>query len=156
MHRQIYLPLNINIMALIKHEWPGLRRSMLSDFFDDDMFFNSAMIGRRSMPSVNIRETDKAYELEMAAPGYKKTDFNISIENNMLTVSAEKQQEQQNAEEHYTRREFGYESFSRSFNLPANTNEDDISARYDDGILKLSINKKGSNDGKLKKPIAVK
>jgi HSP20 family protein len=143
-------------MALIKHQWPGVRGSMLSDIFDDDVLFNTGMMGRRSMPSVNIRETDKAYELEMAAPGYKKTDFNISIENNMLTVSAEKQQEQQKGDEHYTRREFGYESFSRTFNLPANTNEDDINARYEDGILKLSINKKGIADGKVKKPIAVK
>jgi HSP20 family protein len=142
-------------MALIKHDWPTLRGSLLSDFFDDDVFFNSPM-GRRSMPSVNIRETGKSYELEMAAPGYNKKDFNISIENNMLTVSAEKKHEQEKSEEHYTRREFGYESFSRTFNLPANTNEDDVNARYEDGILKLSINKKGLADGKIKKPIAIK
>ena len=142
-------------MALIKHsDWPTLRGSLLSDFFDDDAFFNSPL-GRRSMPSVNIKETDKSYELEMAAPGYGKQDFNISIEDNMLTVSAEKKQEKEKTEEHYTRREFGYESFSRSFNLPANTNEDDIKARYEDGILRLSINKKGVSDGKLKKPIAI-
>lgn len=143
-------------MALIKHsDWPTLRGSMLSDFFDDEPLFSSAL-GRRSMPSVNIRETDKAYELEMAAPGYGKQDFNINIEDNMLTVSAEKKQQQEKKEEHYTRREFGYESFSRSFNLPANTNEEDIQARYEDGILKLSINKKGETDGKTRKPITVK
>jgi HSP20 family protein len=92
----------------------------------------------------------------MAAPGYAKKDFNLSIDNNMLTVSAEKKQEQEKSEDHYTRREFGYESFSRSFNLPANTNEDDIQARYEEGILKLSITKKGGTDGKTKKLIAVK
>lgn len=108
------------------------------------------------MPSVNIKETDKAYELEMAAPGYGKQDFNISMEDNMLTVSAERKQQEEKKEEHYTRREFGYESFSRSFNLPANTTEEDIQARYEDGILRLSINKKGGTDGKLRKPIAVK
>ena len=143
-------------MALTKRsDWPTLRGSLLSDFFDDDVFVNSP-VGRRSMPSVNIRETEKAYELEMAAPGYNKKDFSISIDNNLLTVSAEKKQEQENTEEHYTRREFGYESFSRSFSLPANTNEDDINAKYEDGILKLSINKKNPNGGKTKKPIAVK
>ena len=142
-------------MALTKRtDWPTLRGSMLSDFFDDDVFFNSP-VGRRSMPSVNIRETEKAYELEMAAPGYNKKDFNISIENNLLTVSAEKKEEQQKTEEHYTRREFGYESFSRSFSLPANTNEDDVRARYEDGILKLSINKKSPDGGKARKPIAI-
>ncbi len=135
-------------------EWPSLRGSLLSDIFDDA--FMSRPLGRRSMPSVNIRETDKSFELEMAAPGYNKKDFNVSIENNILTVSAERKQEEEHKEEQYTRREFGFESFSRSFNLPANTNEDDISARYEDGILRLSIAKKGSDQGKLKKPIAIK
>lgn len=143
-------------MALIKHsDWPSLGGSMLSDFFDDDVFFNRP-IGRRSMPSVNIKETDKAYELEMAVPGYGKKDFNISIDNNMLTVSAEKKEEQEKREDHYTRREFGYESFSRSFNLPANTSEEDINARYEDGILKLSINKKAGKEAATKKAITVK
>lgn len=143
-------------MALIKHsDWPMLGGSLLSDFFDDDVLFNRPM-GRRSMPSVNIRETDKAYELEMAAPGYSKKDFNISIENNMLTVSAEKKEEHEKKEHHYTRREFGYESFNRSFNLPANTNEEDVNARYEDGILRLSINKKTDGNVNMRKPIAVK
>lgn len=143
-------------MALTKRsDWPTLRGSLLSDFFDDDVFVNSP-VGRRSMPSVNIRETEKAYELEMAAPGYNKKDFNISIDNNLLTVSAEKKQEQEITDQHYTRREFGYESFSRSFSLPADTNEDDVNARYEEGILKLSINKKNPSGGKTKKPIAVK
>jgi len=143
-------------MTLIKHsDWPTLRGSMLSDFFDDDVFFKNPM-GRRSLPSVNIKETEKSYELEMAAPGYNKKDFNISIEGNMLTVSAERKQEQEKTEDHYTRREFGYESFSRSFNLPSNTSEDDINARYEDGILKLSINKKDTATAKNKKAITVK
>ena len=129
--------------------------SMLSDFFDDDALFNRHM-GRRSMPSVNIKETDKAYELEMAAPGYNKKDFNISIENNMLTVSAEMKEEHEKKDEHYTRREFGYQSFTRSFNLPANTNEEDINARYEDGILRLSVNKKTGGNGNMRKPITVK
>ena len=143
-------------MALIRHsDWPTMRGSLLSDFFDDDAFLQSSM-GRRSMPSVNIKETEKSYELEMAAPGYKKNDFNISIDNNMLTVSAERKQEQEQTEDHYTRREFGYESFSRSFNLPSNTSEEDINARYEEGILKLSINKKDSGNSKSKKAITVK
>jgi HSP20 family protein len=144
-------------MALIKHsDWPStLGGSLLSDFFDDDVFFNSKM-GRRSLPSVNIKENEKSYELEMAVPGFNKKDFNISIDNNMLTVSAEKKEEQEKKEDNYTRREFGYESFSRAFNLPANTNEEDINARYEDGILRLSITKKTSTEGKVKKPIAIK
>lgn len=142
-------------MALIKHsDRPTQRGSLLSDFFDDDLFLNSPM-GRRSMPSVNVLETDKSYELEMAAPGYNKKDFNISIENNLLTVAAEKKHGQEKSEDHYTRREFGYESFSRSFNLPTSTTEEDVRARYEDGILKLSIQKKGPEKDKAKKSIDV-
>ena len=81
--------------------------------------------------------------------------FNISIEDNVLTVSAEKKREEEHKEEHYTRREFGYESFTRSFNLPPNTNEDDINARYEDGILKLSIHKKNGAEGRQRRPINV-
>ena len=142
-------------MALIKQgDWPTMRGSLLSDFFDDDVLFKSPM-GRQRMPSVNIRETDKFYELEMAAPGYGKQDFNISVENNILTVSAGRKHEEEKKDDHYTRREFGYESFSRSFSLPSNTSEEDIRARYEDGILKLTINKKDAGNGRNKKAISV-
>ncbi len=107
------------------------------------------------MPAVNIRETDKTYEVELAAPGYGKKDFKIEIDNGLLTVSAEKREEKQENEENYTRREFGYSSFSRSFNLPTNTNEEDIGARYEDGILKLSVAKKTDDANKGRKAINV-
>jgi len=107
------------------------------------------------MPAVNVKETDKAYEVELSAPGYNKSDFNISVENNMLTVSAETKQEKEQKEDNYTRREFGYTSFSRSFNLPTNTNEEDIHAKYQDGILRLTIAKK-SLTTTPKKPIEIK
>jgi HSP20 family protein len=145
-------------MSLIKRsEWPAsLRGSMLSDFFDDERFFNSPWLRGGNMPAVNVKETDKNYEVELAAPGYDKKDFNISIDNGLLTVSAEKQQESEKKEDNYTRREFGFSSFSRAFNLPQNINEEDINARYEDGILKLTIAKKGDSNGKLKKAITVK
>jgi HSP20 family protein len=128
--------------------------SWLTDFFDDDIVVPS--FGRRSMPAANIRETDKSFELELAAPGFTKKDFNLSIENDCLIVSAEKKEEKEQKESNYTRREFGYESFSRSFNFPANANEEDINARYEDGVLKLSIAKKALPEGKVRKPIAIK
>lgn len=143
-------------MALLRQSnWPTLRGSLLSDFFDDDAFTNFPSTRRQNMPAVNVKETDKAYEVELSAPGYNKSDFNISVENNMLTVSAETKQEKEQKEDNYTRREFGYTSFSRSFNLPTNTNEEDIHAKYQDGILRLTIAKK-SLTTTPKKPIEIK
>jgi HSP20 family protein len=134
-----------------------LRGSWLTDFFDDDFVMPfSTPFARRSMPAANVKETDKSFEVELAAPGFTKKDFNLSIENNCLVVSAEKEEEKEQKEDNYTRKEFGYQSFSRSFNLPANTNEEDINAHYQDGILKLSIAKKALQEAKPKKPIAIK
>ena len=131
--------------------------SWLTDFFDDDFIMPfGTTLGRRSMPAANVRETDKSFEVEIAAPGFTKKDFNLAVENNCIIVSAEKKEENEQKEDNYTRREFGYQSFSRSFNLPANTSEEDINAHYEDGILKLSIAKKALPEGKLKKPIAIK
>ena len=143
-------------MSLIKRsDWPTLGGSMLSDFFDDDGFFKSPWLGGRGMPAVNVKETDKNYEVELAAPGYDKKDFKISIDNGMLTVSAERQEEKEKKEDNYTRREFGCSSFSRSFNLPTNTNDEDIKASYEGGILKLNIAKKPETNGKARKAITV-
>ena len=145
-------------MALIKYS--GLPSivggSLLSNFFDDDRFFNSPWLAGKSVPAVNIKETDKAFEVEVAAPGYDKKDFKIEIDNEVLTISVERSEEKEQKEDNFTRREFGYSSFSRSFNLPQNTNEEDINARYEDGILRLTIAKKGESNGKSKKAIAIK
>lgn len=142
-------------MALIRSSnWPTFRGSLLSDFFDDDRF--SPWSNSSNLPAVNVRETDKAFEVEVAAPGFNKKDFNISVDNGLLTVSAERREEVEKKDENYTRREFGYESFSRAFNLPANTNEEDISAKYEEGILKLSIAKKNQAESKFKKAIEIK
>lgn len=142
-------------MALIRSSnWPTFRGSLLSDFFDDDRF--SSPWSQGHLPAVNVKETDKAFEVEVAAPGFNKKDFNISVDNGLLTVSAERREETEKRDENYTRREFGYESFSRAFNLPANTNEEDISAKYEEGILRLSIAKKNQAESKIKKAIEIK
>ena len=85
-----------------------------------------------------------------------KKDFNISAENGVLTISSEIKEEKEEKEKDYTRREFSYSSFSRSFVLPENANEDDIKANYADGILKLEVAKKVINQPKVKKAIEVK
>jgi HSP20 family protein len=138
-------------MSLIKRsEWPW--DGSLAEFFNDRLFDSP----RTFIPAVNVKETDKNYEVEVASPGYSKDDFQISIDNGLMTISANKKMEKENKEDSYTRREFGYTSFSRSFNLPVNTKEDDIDARYEDGVLKLSIAKKENANGKSRKAIQVK
>jgi HSP20 family protein len=144
-------------MPLLRHSnWPTFKGSQLSDFFDDDRFFNAASFSGKSLPAVNVKETDKAYEVEFAAPGFNKKDFNISVDNGVLTVSAESKQEKETKDDNYTRREFGYASFSRAFSLPVNTNEDDIQAKYEEGILKLTVAKKSIPEATTKKPIEIK
>ena len=145
-------------MSLIKRsEWPLLGSgSWLSNFFDNDKFFDSDWMKKLSMPAVNVKETEKAFELEVAAPGLSKKDFMVTAEGGVLTVSSESKQEKEEKEKDYTRKEFNYSSFSRSFTLPENVNEEDIKASYEDGILKLSIAKKVISQSKMKKAIEVK
>jgi HSP20 family protein len=144
-------------MSLIRHSnRPTIGGSMLSDFFDDDRFFYSPWLKGQNMPAVNIKDNEKNYEVEVAAPGYTKKDFNISIENGLLTISAEKKEETEKTEDNYTRKEFGYTSFSRSFALPENTSEEDVQARYEDGVLKLLISKRSQSPAKPKKAIEIK
>lgn len=95
-----------------------------------------------STPKVNIKETDEAFTLEMAVPGYKKSDFVIDLENDTLSVSAEIKEAQEDSKENFTRIEFGYASFKRTFVLPETVEESKIEATYKDGILGLHIPKK--------------
>ena len=143
-------------MSLVKRsDWP-IGNSMLTDLFDNDRVFNSPWLSGRNAPAVNIKENEKNYEVELAAPGYDKKDFNISIDHGLLTVSAERREEKEEKEDNYTRREFGFSSFSRSFNLPTNTNEENIDAKYTDGVLKLTIAKIREPNGKPRKQISIK
>jgi HSP20 family protein len=100
--------------------------------------------GMRTIPAVNVKETDKSFELELAVPGMKKEDFKIELQNDTLTISAEREEkkEEKDKEDSYSRREFSYRSFSRSFSLPEKlVDGEHISANYRDGILRLSVPK---------------
>jgi HSP20 family protein len=144
-------------MPLIKSSnWPTFGSTLLSNFFDDDRFFQSPWLRGQAVPAVNIKETEKNYEVELAVPGYDKKDFNITLDNGILTISAEKKEETEKKEDNYTRREFGYTSFSRSFNLPENVSEEDVQARYENGVLKLVVAKKDQTSAKPKKAIAIR
>ena len=143
-------------MSLVKRtDWPR-GNSLLADLFDNDRFFASPWLSGRNMPAVNIKENERNYEVELALPGYDKKDFEISIDNGVLTVSGEKSEETEKKEDNYTRREFGFSSFSRSFNLPTNINEENIDAKYADGVLKLTIAKRQESNGKSRKQISIK
>ena len=98
---------------------------------------------RGTLPAVNTFENKDSYELEVAAPGMKKDDFKIELDNNTLTISSEKNENHEEKENEYSRREFRYQSFTRSFQLPENKVENSkIAARYTDGILYVSIPKR--------------
>ncbi len=111
-----------------------------------------------SIPAVNIRETNDSFEVEMAAPGMTKKDFKIELDNNLLTIYSEMQQEMEKKEgERYTRKEFSYQSFQRSFTLPKEVvDPEKINARYENGVLHLSIPKKEEAKPRPPKQIAIK
>jgi len=130
-------------MKLIKRNDDWGFPSVWEDFFNNDVFDLPAMASRgTTVPAVNINETDKEFELELAAPGLKKNDFKVNIDRNVLTVSTEKEEKKEEKEKNFTRKEFSYQSFSRSFTLPESVNQDKIDAKYNDGVLKLVLPKK--------------
>ena len=108
-----------------------------------------------SLPSVNIEETEKDFKIQLAAPGLKKEDINIELANNVLTISSEKHEEKEESGNYY-RKEFNYQSFSRSFTLPENANESKIEASYKDGILHVDVAKKQISSPKSVKNISIK
>lgn len=136
-------------------------KTFFDDFFARDLFDwnnkNFAAVGS-NVPSANLKETDSKFEVELAAPGMKKEDFNIEIEDNVLTISSEKQEEleESNKKEHYVRKEYNYTSFSRSFYLPDAADDDKVEATYKDGVLHVTIDKKESSKKKVGKRIQIK
>lgn len=129
----------------------------LDKFFRND-FLNLWDGDLDTIPSVNISEDKNSYKIEMAAPGLKKEDFNISLDRNILTISSEKETEKTNGEEkdNYYRREYNYTSFSRSMSLPENVDTTKIDAKYMDGILNLTIPKNEDSKKNNSRRIEVK
>jgi len=133
--------------------------SLFNDFFNRDPWewgLSNNSTTNTSIPAVNIRETPEAFEVEMAAPGMNKEDFNIQLDNNMLTISSEKQhQNEQKDGERYARREFSYQSFQRTFHLSKDVvDADKIEAKYNNGLLHLTIPKK--EEAKQRPPKTIK
>ncbi|MCE4067197.1 Hsp20/alpha crystallin family protein [Chryseobacterium gleum] len=128
--------------------------NIFDDFFGRELFNwgnNNYSSTSTTVPSVNIKENGEAYEVQVAAPGMDKNDFQIKLDGNLLTISSMKQDSSETKEDNFTRREFSYQSFQRSFELPKDVvDQDNINAKYENGLLMLTIPKK--EDAKQKPP----
>lgn len=140
---------------------PALPQLWGDDFFTRDLMnwglYNYSTTGT-TIPTVNITEEKDSFEVEVAAPGLRKNDFNIELDGNTLTISAEKEEKREQKEpgQRYICREFSYQSFQRSFNLPKDVVDiEKIKAHYEDGVLQLSIPKKEVAKVKQHKMITV-
>ena len=146
-------------MSLIKTPQNGdLLPSLLSNFFDNDKISTNGWFERefnQTLPALNIKENAKEFSIELAAPGYKKNDFKIVSEDGVLSISAEKKEEKNEEKKFFTRKEFSYESFTRTLKLPENSLPDKIDAKYEEGILKMNLPKKEVTVSKNKKEIKV-
>lgn len=138
-------------MNLVRFNHPGF-----TNFFDNfDLTHNGlTKESKGDVPSINIFDNDTDFVIEFAAPGVKNDDFNINLDNQVLTVSREVNEEKEEKKENYTRREFVVGSFSRSFTLPKSVKFDKISADYSEGILKLTLPKK-EEEAKLSREIKI-
>lgn len=137
-------------------QFPGFG-SLLSDIWNDELptVFRSNFNEGMTLPKVNIKETPDSFEVQMAVPGFKKDIFNISVENGELMISAEISNEEEEKNEGFTRKEFGYASFQRTFVLPETVDGDKIKAKYEDGILNVTLPKKEEAKPKPAKRIKV-
>ncbi|MBO7145530.1 MAG: Hsp20/alpha crystallin family protein [Salinivirgaceae bacterium] len=133
--------------------------SLFDQLFDTDLFDwsnRNYSETNTTVPSVNIKENADAFNVEMAVPGFDKKDFKIALDHNVLTISSEKKVENETKEgERFTRHEYSYQSFSRSFTLPEAANGDKISAKYDNGILNVEIPKREEAKPKPMRQIAI-
>jgi HSP20 family protein len=127
--------------TLIKSPVMPAFRSLMEDFWNSENIFERSLFRKDSLPAVNIKETDGGFDVEVAAPGYQKKDFKIDIQNGVLHISAETSDEKSEENENYTRKEFSYSSFNRSFSLPENVKEENVTAKYEKGLLLLKLEK---------------
>jgi HSP20 family protein len=128
-------------------EMPALSR-MLENFLTDvPSIFGTNYA--QTMPAVNVRETNDAYFVDVAAPGLKKDDFKVNLDNDVLTISSEKESKKEENEVRFTRREYSYSAFERSFTLPYTAEAEKMEAKYENGVLGIKIPKK---EVAIKKP----
>ena len=115
--------------------------SLIDEMFNNDLT-GGRVVNTPKTPAVNISESDDSFTLSMVVPGFEKEDLKLEVDHDVLTISSEVQQENEEKTEQFTRKEFVMASFSRSFNLPETVNQDNIEAEYKNGVLHVQLPKK--------------
>ncbi|WP_339611029.1 Hsp20/alpha crystallin family protein [uncultured Planktosalinus sp.] len=143
-------------MSLIKRNQDNWLPSVFEDLFNDSRLADVSQFGG-TLPAVNIKETADNFQVEVAVPGKEKEDFNIELDENVLTISSEEKSEREETSEDgkYTRKEFNYKAFKRAFNLPETVEQDKIKATYNNGVLNIEVPKREESKQKPKRMIAV-
>lgn len=132
----------MSLVKFRKRPWENLFTSDLLDFDTNNLFNDRLWLKKMDEPALNVKEKKDEFEIELAAPGFNKKDFEVTIDNGCLNISAKKSETKEEKDENYTRKEFSYNSFERSLELPDNIVGDKIKAKYENGILKFSLAKK--------------
>jgi HSP20 family protein len=131
-------------MSLIKSKPAFTAPSVITDFFNDG-FFNNELSNfplTRWVPNANVRETSDEYIVELAAPGLEKNEFKVEVQEDLVTIEGQHEEDREESNEEYHRKEFKTTSFKRSFRLPQSIVSDAVDAKYNQGILKLTLPKR--------------
>ena len=132
-------------MSLVKspkQRFPFMNGGLAKSFGLDDLFYDDFFTSKKDLPAMNVKEHEDDFEIEFAVPGYSKEDFEVSIEDDILYVSADKSMENMEDEDGYTRREFSYSNFQRTLQLPKSIDTaKDVKANYKNGVLHLKLMK---------------
>ena len=146
-------------MSLIKRNEANWLPSVFDDMFKTDWLGGTTNVNSigTSIPAVNIQETEESFSVEVAAPGKTKEDFNIELENDVLTISSEDRKENETTEKYgrYTRKEFSYSTFKRAFSLPDSVDSEKISAQYNNGVLEILLPKREEAKVQAKRMIEI-
>ena len=140
-------------MSVVKFKKSPLENLLTPDFLDfqsNDLFNDKFWLKKMNEPALNIKEKEDEFEIELAAPGFNKKDFEVTINDGCLNIAAKKESSEVAEDENYSRKEFSYSSFERSLQLPDSVADEKIKAKYNNGILKLNLVKK--EEAKIAKP----
>lgn len=133
--------------------YPTLFESLLGKEWNET--FAPSIFGTHSVPAVNIIESEGGFRIELAAPGLQKDAFKLNLDQQLLTISAQHETQGEDMSEKFSRKEFSFASFKRSFTLPQSVDSEQIEANYVDGILKVALPKKEEAKAKAARQIAV-